>query len=178
MSRAHAKRVDEDALGPSRQHGPGFSRRTAIAKTRVNALMVMRRVQDTRRFALDNYFGRIDVICPSCQCVAGNSLATSGKSQALFPASRASQEGRFAVVTSVGCGMRWTRRRQLTSDGCRGRRSRVVLTPRRWRHVGDDASHRADNGDKKARSPGRARRNPLKPIAQETPDCTGQTCGD
>ena len=40
------------------------------------------------------------------------------------------------------------------------RRSRVVLTPRRWRHVGDDASHHADNGGKRARSPGRARRKP------------------
>jgi hypothetical protein len=27
----------------------------------------------------------------------------------------ASQEGRFAVVTDVGCGMRWTRQRRKTS---------------------------------------------------------------
>jgi hypothetical protein len=43
---------------------------------------------------------------------------------------------------------------------CSGRRSRVVLTPRRWRQVGDDASHNADDGGKKARSPGRARYKP------------------
>jgi hypothetical protein len=69
----------------------------------------------------------------------------------------ASQEGRFAVVTNVGCRMRWTRQRRKTSgadppspklrrtgtktveqafaEGERGRRSRVVLTPRRWRQV-------------------------------------------
>src|ERR1700722_4943863 len=43
-------------------------------------------------------------------------------------------EGRFAIVTDVGRGMRWTRRvtRRMT---LRGRRSRVVLTPRRWRQV-------------------------------------------
>src|SRR6195256_2494065 len=35
-----------------------------------------------------------------------------------------------------------------------GRRSRVVLTPRRWCQVGGNA----DDGGKKARSPGRARR--------------------
>ncbi len=60
-------------------------------------------------------------------------------------------EGRFAIVTDVGHGMRWTRQR-LVRDGIAGRverpvsdqqhaderrcyvrRSRVVLTPRRWR---------------------------------------------
>ena len=76
-------------------------------------------------------------------------------------------EGRFAIVTNVGSGMRWTRRHQLTSDVAGGRRSRVVLTPRRWCQVGDDASHRADDGGKKARSPGRARRKPLKPLRRK-----------
>jgi hypothetical protein len=56
-------------------------------------------------------------------------------------------EGRFAIVTDVGCGMRWTRQRwardviagrvsarersngELTNDDCCGRQSRVVLTP-------------------------------------------------
>jgi hypothetical protein len=62
-------------------------------------------------------------------------------------------EGRFAIVTNVGHGMRWTRQR-LARDGiagqverlvsdirhadercCCGRQNRVVLTPRRWRQV-------------------------------------------
>jgi len=36
---------------------------------------------------------------------------------------------------------------RLTSDVVRGRRSRVVLAPLGWRQVGEDALHRADDGD-------------------------------
>jgi hypothetical protein len=46
-----------------------------------------------------------------------------------------------------------------------GRRSRVVLTPRRWCQVRE--SNFADDGGKRARSPGRARRKPLKPLRGE-----------
>jgi hypothetical protein len=46
-----------------------------------------------------------------------------------------------------------------------GRRSRVVLTPRRWRQVG--GSDFTGDGGKKARSPGRARNKPLKPLRGE-----------
>jgi hypothetical protein len=77
----------------------------------------------------------------------------------------ASQEGRFAVVTDVGCGMRWTQAAPLTKACACGRRSRVVLTPRRWRQVG--AEDGAGDGGKQARSPGRARRKPLKPLRRE-----------
>ena len=91
-------------------------------------------------------------------------------------------EGRFAIVTDVGtgCGGRDGGARRATligllpglrrhgtktagkafAEGVRGRRSRVVLMPRRWHQVGDDALHRADDGGKKARSPGRARYKP------------------
>jgi hypothetical protein len=75
-------------------------------------------------------------------------------------------EGRLAIVTNAG--------RDAVDVGCApderaacGRRSRVVLTPRRWRQVGDDASHHAGDGGKQARSPGRARRKPLKPLRGE-----------
>ncbi len=44
------------------------------------------------------------------------------------------KEGRCAT-SSTREGMRWTRRRRKTSGASRGRRSRVVLTPRRWRQV-------------------------------------------
>ncbi len=50
-----------------------------------------------------------------------------------------------------------------------GRRSRVVLTPRRWRQACGTISQ--VTGARKPDSPGRARRKPLKPIAQETPGC-------
>src|ERR1700730_10412514 len=46
-----------------------------------------------------------------------------------------------------------------------GRRSRVVLTPRRWRQA--CGRYSAGDGGKKARSPGRARRKPLKPLRRE-----------
>jgi hypothetical protein len=74
-------------------------------------------------------------------------------------------EGRFAIVTNVGSGMRWTRQHQLTSDVAGVRRSRVVLTPRRWCQGGGGNS--ADDGGKKARSPGRARNKPLKPLRRK-----------
>jgi len=64
------------------------------------------------------------------------------------------KEGRFAIVTNAG-------RDAVDADGAfdesawGGRRSRVVLAPRRWRQVG--GKYPADDGGKKARSPGRAR---------------------
>jgi hypothetical protein len=52
-----------------------------------------------------------------------------------------------------------------TNDVARGRRSRVVLTPRRWRQVGE--KNFTDDGGNQARSPGRARNKPLKPLRRE-----------
>jgi hypothetical protein len=54
-----------------------------------------------------------------------------------------------------------------------GRRSRVVLTPRRWRQVGE--SNFANDGGKQARSPRRARRKPLKPSRAGMPGDPGAT---
>jgi len=48
-----------------------------------------------------------------------------------------------------------------------GRRSRVVLTPRRWRQV--RGGNFAGDGDNQARSPRRARRKPLKPLRAGMP---------
>src|SRR3569832_2112313 len=53
-----------------------------------------------------------------------------------------------------------------------GRRSRVVLTPRRWRQVGGKCP--ADDGDNKSRSPGRARRKPLKLLRAGMPGESGE----
>jgi hypothetical protein len=96
-------------------------------------------------------------------------------------------------------GMRWTRQR-FACDGiagriersvsdhrhadercCSVRRSRVVLTPRRWRQVlrscvgptGLRQNISADDGGKRARSPGRARRKPLKPLRAGMPGDSG-----
>jgi hypothetical protein len=96
--------------------------------------------------------------------------------------------------------MRWTRQR-FACDGSQGgffesvsdqqhaderrcyvRRSRVVLTPQRWcqvrgRHVGPTgrghATYSADDGGKRARSPRRARRKPLKPLRAGMPGDAG-----
>jgi len=44
-------------------------------------------------------------------------------------------EGRFAIVTDVGSGMRWPR--WITGRAIRsGRQNRVVLAPRRWGQAG------------------------------------------
>ena len=61
-----------------------------------------------------------------------------------------------------------------TNGAFRGRRSRVVLTPRRRRQVGGRKLH-ADDGDKKARSPGRARNKLLKPLRAGMPGDPGAT---
>jgi hypothetical protein len=72
--------------------------------------------------------------------------------------------------------MRWTLSVRKTGALQGGRRSRSVLIPRRWYQVGEGAfPHRADDGGNKARSPGRLRRKPLKPIARGMPGETGVT---
>src|SRR5258708_37248525 len=55
----------------------------------------------------------------------------------------------------MGCGGRGS---AIDEQRLSGRRSRVVLTPRRWCQVG--GSNSADDGGKRARSPGRARNKP------------------
>ena len=50
----------------------------------------------------------------------------------------------------------------------------MVLTPQRWRQVLEKQASRGD-GDKKARSPGRARRKPLKPLRAGMPGVSGVT---
>jgi hypothetical protein len=88
-------------------------------------------------------------------------------------ASRPTRQGRFAIVTNVGRGMRWTRAALLTRALSCGRRSRVVLTPRRWRQASQKCL-RGDGG-KKARSPGRARNKLLKPLRAGMPGDPGAT---
>ena len=75
---------------------------------------------------------------------------------------------------AAGCGGREAVRRDERKR-C-GRRSRVVLTPRRWRQVCGKQNFSADDGGKKARSPGRARIS-RNTIAQGKPDASGVTCG-
>jgi hypothetical protein len=74
---------------------------------------------------------------------------------------------RSSRTLGVGCdGRNGVRREGAGRNACCGRRSRVVLTPRRWRQVG--GSHSAGDGGKKARSPGRVRIS-RKTVAQGRP---------
>ena len=68
----------------------------------------------------------------------------------------------------MGCGGRSS---AIDEQRLSGRRSRVVLTPRRWCQV--SRSNPRDDGGKKARSPGRARRKLLKPLRAGMPGCSG-----
>jgi hypothetical protein len=85
--------------------------------------------------------------------------------------------GTFRDRHGTGRGLRWTLRRQACSHAGRkrrsGRRSRVVLAPRPWRHVG--GSFPPATGARKAASPGRARIS-RKTIARGKPGCLGCTC--
>jgi hypothetical protein len=76
----------------------------------------------------------------------------------------------------AGCGGRGSVGRAnsaQTNGACCGRQSRVVLTPRRWRQVRGNFPR--NDGGKKARSPGRARNKPLKPLRAGMPGESGAT---
>ena len=128
---------------------------------------------------LDKHFGAYEVICPSCQLVAGTLTCAVGQITATSfgrPApSRGALRGRHE---------RWVRDAMdawLCEDDAHrcGRRSRVVLTPRRWCQAGRDASASwLAMVATKPGSPGRARRKPLKPFARGKLDRSGRTCGD
>ena len=138
----------------------------------------LHRVRDTRT-GLDKHFGAYEVICPSCQLVAGTLTCAVGQITATSfgrPApSRGALRGRHE---------RWVRDAMdawLCEDDAHrcGRRSRVVLTPRRWCQAGRDASASwLAMVATKPGSPGRARRKPLKPFARGKLDRSGRTCGD
>jgi hypothetical protein len=82
----------------------------------------------------------------------------------LFSRNWTPTEGRLAIVTNAGRDAVDAGGALTKALGC-GRRSRVVLTPRRWRQVGE--RNFIGDGGKQARSPGRARRKPLKPLRGE-----------
>jgi hypothetical protein len=87
----------------------------------------------------------------------------------------AQHRGAFRDRHERRVGMRWTRVALKTRAQSCGRRSRVVLTPRRRRQVREDASHHTGDGDKKARSPGRVRNKPLTPSRAGMPGDPGAT---
>ena len=67
--------------------------------------------------------------------------------------------------------MRWTQAVLLTRARTCGRRSRVVLTPRRWRQV--SRRYLRGDGGKKARLTGESTKETVKTIARGMPGCSG-----
>jgi len=85
-----------------------------------------------------------DLPCPVLS--AKTFCFSSGSNRWFVALSRPRHEGRIAIVTKreAGCDGRVGARDER---GLCERRSRVVLAPLGWRQVGDDALHRADDGD-------------------------------
>jgi hypothetical protein len=112
-------------------------------------------------------------ICPSCQSVAGEPLAASGKSGAASRLSRLGKRAFRPIVTKreAGCGGRGGAEDERHN---RVRQSRVVLTPRCWRQVVRDFSAR--RWWQKSRSPGRARYKPSTHCRREGRAVSGFTC--
>jgi len=112
-----------------------------------------------------NFLRRINVICPVQICFQINSASRSPQITITTPAIPLLHKGRFAIVTDVGRG--------AVDAGGAADESADLRTAK---SCGPDASTPASSfaeltprgdGDKKARSPGRARRKPLKPLRRE-----------
>jgi hypothetical protein len=88
-----------------------------------------------------------------------NILLSENQKMCILPTVPLPQEGRFAVVTDVGSGMRWTRQCRKTSDT--GADGEGVWS---WRPDAGAKFLRSkllrNDGGKRARSPGRARYKP------------------
>src|ERR1700677_1208687 len=110
----------------------------------------LRTLRDQRN--LLNRINLIWVVQSSSQKYSGSLLTQITSISAAVPTHT---QGAFRDRHERRAGMRWTRVARLTRAQSCGRRSRVVLTPRRWRQVGE--RNFADDGDKQARSPRRAR---------------------
>jgi len=81
-------------------------------------------------------------------------------------------EGRIAIVTDAGLDAMDADGATDESTGC-GRRSRVVLTPRRWRQVRGASS--AGDGDKKSPIAEESTKEAVKTIARGMPGDSGVT---
>jgi hypothetical protein len=106
------------------------------------------------------------VSSPFCKNI---SLNMSGKSQASFRPSRrftrgVSRSSRTLVRDAMDAGSF-----VLTNEVARGRRSRVVLMPRRWHQVSDDALHRGLRRWQTSPVTGESTEETVKTIAQGIP---------
>ena len=165
--REQASRSDE---GPDLATSGLMVRDGARAPPHHKGLMTQQRYLTLRSRCESTVAKRGQVICPSCQSVA---VDRAPKSPAESPTSRTHTRGVSRSSRTLGAECDGRFGDGLTSAEQSGRRSRVVLTSRR-RHQALRKCPQCD-GDNKARSPGRARRNPLKPFARGMPGETGVT---
>jgi len=111
-----------------------------------------------------------NLICPPVQTLSQKNLASRrGRNSNRGIASRTQPEGRFAIVTDVGCGMRWTQACAKTRRFDCGRRSRSVLVPRRWHQVGEDAFASCRRRRQQSPVSGETTKETVKTIAQGMP---------
>ena len=108
-----------------------------------------------------NFLNQIKLICP-VQSPSKKYFCFSEAKSPLYSRHPVPLKGAYHDRRETRGGVRWTRVALLTRALSCGRRSRVVLTPRRWCQVG--GSNSAGDGGQKARAPGSARiiRKPLR----------------
>src|ERR1700722_11221078 len=99
------------------------------------------------------------LICPPCPVPPVKIFCFSEMQiTSIFTPSRPT-EGRVAIVTAAGRDA-VDADAPITNGADRGRRRRVVLTPRRWCQVLEKRRLLRGDGGQRARAPGRARYNP------------------
>src|SRR5262249_39137161 len=96
------------------------------------------------------------------------------------PAVPLPHEGRFAIVTDVGSGMRWPRwcQRAILRGRLEPSRTAKSCGPDTPTLVSSERNDLLAMGAREPGSPGRARRTPLRPLRREGRWLLGQTCGD
>ncbi len=107
-------------------------------------------------------------VVPMCRTLSGCAVGQIKSIVLPIPPRR---EGRIAIVTKREAGLRWTRMCRETNGTFADGEVVWSRCPDAGAKFAGDVSHHADDGGKNARSPRRARRNPLKPFAQGMPDC-------
>jgi hypothetical protein len=113
---------------------------------------------------------KLKLICPVQPHLQKDSAFPVGQINSIaLPVSSHRGAARDRHGRGAGCGGRGG---AIDEQHQSGRRSRVVLTPRRWRQVGGGNS--AGDGDKKARSPGSTKET-VKTIARGMPGFSGVT---
>src|SRR5579883_1894866 len=132
-------RTASEAIQSRRRKDPGLLCRGAWARFRATRWLLAMTAVPSNCLSLDSFsLPPPDLpVVPICRspfaCGVGQITGTSSRIPCPKRGAYRDRHERWA------CGVRWTLAYRLTSDRLSGRRSRVVLTPRRWCQVGDNA---------------------------------------